>query len=83
MMRFLVVSLLALASPVGRAAPDFTSVDRLLVEAVADGTVAGGTVLVLQNGKPVYKKPFGYANLKAKTPFPFDAPVVVACSASA
>jgi CubicO group peptidase (beta-lactamase class C family) len=60
------------------AAPDFSPVRRLLEEAVADGKVAGGSVLVLHRGEVVFKEGFGFADLKSRTPFRVQTPVVIA-----
>jgi len=59
-------------------AADFTPVQKLLDESVADGTVAGGSVLVIHHGKVVFAKGFGFSDIKSKTPFQLDTPAVIA-----
>jgi len=49
-----------------------------LEEAVAEGTVAGGSVLVLQQGKVIYERGFGFADIESKAPFLVESPAVVA-----
>jgi CubicO group peptidase (beta-lactamase class C family) len=63
------------AAPVPAADPEFSGIESFLAESVADGTVAGGTVLVLQHGEMVFKSGFGFADLERKTPFQVDTPV--------
>jgi CubicO group peptidase (beta-lactamase class C family) len=60
------------------AASDFSPVRRLLDTAVAEGAVAGGSVLVLHRGEVVFEEGFGFAHLKSKTPFRVDTPAVIA-----
>lgn len=57
---------------------EFSEVAQLLDKAVAEGKVAGGSVLVLHRGKEVWSRGFGYADLEAKIPFKVDTPAVVA-----
>lgn len=59
-------------------ATDFSPLRRLLEEAVAEGQVAGGSVLVLHCGEVVFGEGFGFADLKSKEPFRVQTPVVVA-----
>lgn len=60
------------------ATPDFSKVRSLLAAAVADGQVAGGSVLVLLRGEVVFEEGFGFADLKVREPFCLQTPVVVA-----
>ncbi|BDS05636.1 D-alanyl-D-alanine carboxypeptidase [Oceaniferula spumae] len=60
------------------AEPDFTPVRGLLKRVVAEGKVAGGSVLVLHGGKVVFAEGFGFADRKSKTAFQVNTPVVVA-----
>ena len=57
---------------------DFSSVQALCDQAVADGKVAGGSVLVLHAGKVHLAHAFGYADIETQTPFTLETPVVVA-----
>ncbi|MEM7144428.1 MAG: serine hydrolase domain-containing protein [Verrucomicrobiota bacterium] len=61
-----------------RQHPDFTTLNALLKEAVANQKVAGLTLLLIHRGEPAYHNAFGYADLKTKTPFKKNAPVVIA-----
>jgi len=73
------LALLSLATPLLAAAkPDFAPLDAFFEKSVEEGTVAGGSVLILHRGEVVYQKGFGFSDLKPKTPFPADAPVVIA-----
>jgi len=45
---------------------------------VKDQRVAGGSLLVIHRGQTVLHSGFGYSDLAKKTPFPKNAPVVVA-----
>ena len=67
-----------LQGPPASAAPDFSRVRAALNKAVADGTVAGGSVLVLHRGEVVFAKSFGFADIRSKAPFRLDSPVVIA-----
>ncbi|MEM7390920.1 MAG: serine hydrolase domain-containing protein [Verrucomicrobiota bacterium] len=60
------------------AAMDFTPVGRMADEAVEQGKVAGGTVLLLRGGDVVYERSFGFADIESKTPFGVDSPVIIA-----
>ena len=60
------------------AKPDFSAVRAYLDESIADGTVAGGSVLVHHRGGVVLETGFGFANLKTKKPFLVDTPGVIA-----
>ena len=73
---FLCLIGLILGSPA--AASDFSQLRRLLKEVVANGTVAGGSVLVLHRGESVFEEGFGFADVKSKTPFRLGTPVVIA-----
>jgi CubicO group peptidase (beta-lactamase class C family) len=57
--------------------PDLTSVRQYLKPSVTDGTVAGGSVLIIHKGKVIYGSVFGYFDRKTKKPFKFDSPVIV------
>lgn len=73
------LALISLATPMLAAAkPDFKNLDLFLQKSVDEGTVAGGSVLILHNGEVVYHRGFGFSDLKAKTPFSADAPVIIA-----
>ncbi|NNC86866.1 MAG: beta-lactamase family protein [Akkermansiaceae bacterium] len=58
--------------------PDFAALRSLLKDAVARGTVAGGSVLVIHKGERVFGEGFGLADLEAKTPFGIETPAVIA-----
>ena len=58
--------------------PDFSAVRSFLDESVANGTVAGGAVLVLHRGDVVFETGFGYADVKDKISFEIDTPAVIA-----
>lgn len=47
-------------------------------EQVANGTLAGGCVLILHRGEVVLHEAFGYSDLKSQKPFSKNAPVIVA-----
>jgi CubicO group peptidase (beta-lactamase class C family) len=68
----------SLASLPAVGAPDFSTVRNLLTEVVDEGKIAGGSVLVMYQGKVVFEEGFGYADLKAKIPFEVDTPAVIA-----
>ncbi|MGD1979884.1 MAG: serine hydrolase domain-containing protein [Akkermansiaceae bacterium] len=59
-------------------AADFAPLSTFLKDAVDQGEVAGGSVLVLHRGNVVFQKGFGFADLKNNTPFQVGTPVVVA-----
>ena len=48
-------------------------VDRALLEAVADGEIAGAVALVARGGEIVYHKPFGRADIDSQTPMRTDS----------
>lgn len=48
------------AQPAAAATPRTAYIDHLLEDFVDKGKIAGANVLVLQNGKPVYEKSFGW-----------------------
>lgn len=54
------------------------SLESYVDSSVADGTVAGGSLLVLRRGEVVFHSGFGYADLETKTPFEKETPVVIA-----
>lgn len=47
-------------------------IDNLFQENVDSSQIAGGSVLVYQNGKTVLKKSYGYASLELSVPIPED-----------
>lgn len=57
--------------------------DQLLQEVTADGRVPGTVALVARDGKIVYRKAFGYADVATKTPFAADAIVRIASQTKA
>lgn len=59
-------------------AADFAPLLDSIENAVAEGEVAGGSLLVLHRGEVVLGRGFGYADLESKRPFQVDTPVVVA-----
>ena len=67
-----------LAGLSAKAAPDFTPVHGLLEKVVAEGTVAGGSVLVLHRGEVVFAQGFGFTDLESRAQFGVDTPVVTA-----
>jgi len=77
-----ITSILLILSATGTLAaaeaPDLTSVKQYLKQSVTDGTVAGGSVLIIHKGKVVYGSGFGYFDRKTKKPFKLDTPVIVA-----
>jgi len=70
--------LVPLAGAQEKARPDFSRVDQIIEQAVKEKQVAGGCVLVLHQGKEVYKRGFGFADIASKKPFTLDTPAVVA-----
>jgi CubicO group peptidase (beta-lactamase class C family) len=76
-MRVASLTALLFAAPVS-AAPDFVPARSFLQDVVAEGLVAGGSVLVLHRGEVVFGEGFGLADLQSKTPFELDTPVVIA-----
>lgn len=56
----------------------FEAVQKYLERSVKDGTVAGGSLLVLHRGDIVFATGFGFANLKTKRAFKVDTPGVIA-----
>lgn len=76
---FLLVLLLIVPPPaVAQVPPDFKRVEEFLQTAVDEGTVAGGALLVWHRGDVVLRTGFGFADLKSKTAFRIDTPVIVA-----
>jgi CubicO group peptidase (beta-lactamase class C family) len=76
--RLTFVVIIALAASVALAgqtlSPDrLTRVDRFLQEQVDQERIAGAVALVLQDGKPVYEKAFGWADKEAKRKMTVDA----------
>ncbi len=60
------------------AAPDFSAVRDILKAAVADGKIAGGSVLILHRGSVVFGEGFGFADRKTGVPFLLDTPAAIA-----
>jgi len=56
----------------------FSEVQTFLKKSVENGTVAGGSAMVLVEGKIAFQTGFGYADIKSKTPFEINTPVIVA-----
>jgi uncharacterized protein YbbC (DUF1343 family)/CubicO group peptidase (beta-lactamase class C family) len=52
------------AASTGQPQPDFKTVDTLMQNAVAEGRIPGGVVLIGHNGKVVYRKAFGFRSLE-------------------
>jgi CubicO group peptidase (beta-lactamase class C family) len=48
-------------------------VDRAVLEAIANGEIAGAVGLVARGGEVVYHRPFGYADIDSQTPMKTDA----------
>ncbi|NML67769.1 beta-lactamase family protein [Hymenobacter sp. RP-2-7] len=67
----------------GVSAAGLAQIDQLLQGYVADGRLPGTIALVARNGKVVYRKAFGYANVAAKTPLQPDAIVRIASQTKA
>jgi CubicO group peptidase (beta-lactamase class C family) len=74
----LITVLLAITAHCVAAERSFAPVRAYLQESVADGTVAGGAVLVLQGGEVIFETGFGFADVKTKKPFRVDTPGVIA-----
>jgi CubicO group peptidase (beta-lactamase class C family) len=79
---FILISTLSVTAwqrPVQRAATDGVSSDRLgrldtvLQQHVDQNRVAGAVVLVLRDGKPIYKKAFGWSDKEANRRMTVDA----------
>ena len=51
-------------SEIARSEVDFTAIDRLMRQAVADHKIPGGVVLIGHNGQVVYRKAFGSRSLE-------------------
>ncbi|MGI4833875.1 MAG: serine hydrolase domain-containing protein [Janthinobacterium lividum] len=73
------------AAPVseGVSAAGLAQIDQLLQGYVADGRLPGTIALVARNGKVVYRKAFGYADVAAKTSLLPDAIVRIASQTKA
>lgn len=67
----------------GLSAAGLAQLDQLLQGYVADGRLPGTIALVARNGKVVYRKAFGYADVAARTPLPADAIVRIASQTKA
>jgi CubicO group peptidase (beta-lactamase class C family) len=48
-------------------------VDQVVMQAIDDGEIAGAVALIARNGKIVYHKSFGYADIDAETPMRNDS----------
>ncbi|MBM79751.1 MAG: hypothetical protein CMJ78_04045 [Planctomycetaceae bacterium] len=77
-MKWIVTALLVLLLISPALAADFGAVREVLDDAVALRKVAGGSVMVIHQGKVVLSQRFGYADVASKTPFRVDTPVVIA-----
>lgn len=79
------VAVLRAASPqaVGVGAAGLQRIDQLLQEYTADSRVPGAVALIARDGKIVYRKAFGYADVAAKTPLPPAAIVRIASQTKA
>ncbi|MVN78535.1 serine hydrolase [Hymenobacter sp. HMF4947] len=78
-------TVLLAASPkkVGVGAEGLQRIDQLLQEYTADSRVPGAIALIARDGKIVYRKAFGYADMAAKSPLPPDAIVRIASQTKA
>lgn len=68
---------------VGVSPEGLRRIDQLLQEVTADDRVPGAVALVARDGKIVYRKAFGYADVAAKTPLRPDAIVRIASQTKA
>ncbi|WP_044250288.1 serine hydrolase domain-containing protein [Rhodopirellula sp. SWK7] len=76
--RLLMVFAMLVGCRAAAAAQDFSPVQRFLDDAVNEGKVAGGCVLLLHRGEVVFGEGFGFADLETQTPFRLETPVVIA-----
>lgn len=75
----LVVSLVVPISPGrGEEKAAFVEIRSFLMQQVEAGKIAGGTVLILHRGEPVYREALGYADLESSRPFSAQDRVVIA-----
>ena len=72
------VPIVSIAVASAQSAPDLSLVKIFLKEAVAKETVAGGSLLLIHQGKVVYGEGFGFTDIETKKPFRLDTPVIVA-----
>ncbi len=49
---------------IGQRKPDFSAIDAIMQQAVANGKIPGGVVLIGHNGRVVYRKAFGSRSLE-------------------
>ena len=54
----------SLRDPSSQRKPDFAPIDAIMQEAVANGKIPGGVVLIGHNGRIVYRKAFGSRSLE-------------------
>ncbi|MDA7877114.1 beta-lactamase family protein [Akkermansiaceae bacterium] len=72
-MRPILVSLLAASSSFSVAdTPDFSKIPPTVEKMIAEGKLAGGSVLIRQHGKVIYQKEFGHRDLESKLPMQKD-----------
>ena len=71
------------AAATGLSATGAQRLDQLLTEYTADQREPGAIALLMRNGKVVYRKAFGYADVAAKTPLQPDAIVRIASQTKA
>ncbi len=60
------------------SATDFGEVQEMLDAAVEEGTVAGGTLMIIEEGEVTFNVGFGYADVDSKTSFKTETPVIIA-----
>ncbi len=77
-MRFVLMVFVLISGLRVAVAVDFAPLLNSIENAVTEGKVAGGSLLVLHRGEVVLERGFGYADLESKRPFQVDTPVVVA-----
>lgn len=57
---------------------DFDSIRSFLDDSVKNGTVAGGSLLIFQEGQVAFQTGFGFADIQSKRPFEIQTPAIVA-----
>src|SRR5687767_1137905 len=57
----------------GAAVPGMGSYDQIISDLMRKYAIPGGAVAVLRDGKLIYARGFGYANVESKTPVQPDA----------
>lgn len=77
-MRFVLMVFVLISGLRVAVAVDFAPLLNSIENAVTEGKVAGGSLLVLRRGEVVLERGFGFADLESKRPFQVDTPVVVA-----